>query len=102
MNVVVSSTPNSSEKCLIFHNTYDHVYRDMAKKWCRAYYNQEVRFTSAVKCKTGPQVLILLLDQRRNYYYYYYIIFTILQGNISKISPIFDFFSLQHYKIRNV
>jgi len=36
-----------------------------------AHYNQEVRFSSAVKCKKWPQVLPPLLDQRRNHYYYY-------------------------------
>jgi len=34
------------------------------------HYNQEVRFSSAVKCKKRPQVLTSLLNQRRNYYYY--------------------------------
>jgi len=41
-------------------------YRDMAK-WFGALYNQEVRFSSGVKCKKGPQVLTSLLTQRRNY-----------------------------------
>jgi len=39
-------------------------------KWFRAHYNQEVRFSSAVKCKKRPQILISLLNQIRNYYYY--------------------------------
>jgi len=39
-------------------------------KWFGAHYNQEVRFSSAVKCKKGSQVLTSLLNQRRNYYYY--------------------------------
>jgi len=39
-------------------------------KWIGAHYNQEVRFSSAVKCKKGPQVLTSLLNQKRNYYYY--------------------------------
>jgi len=47
-------------------------YRGVAK-WFGAHYNQEVRFSSAVKCKKWPQVLTLLLfNQRRNYYYYVY------------------------------
>jgi len=29
--------------------------------WFGAHYNQEVRFSSAVKCKKGPQVLTWLL-----------------------------------------
>jgi len=33
------------------------------------HHDQEVRFSSAVKCKKGPQVLTSLLYQRRNYYY---------------------------------
>jgi len=44
-------------------------YRGMVK-WFGAHYNQEVRFSSTVKCKKGPQVLISLLNQWRNYYYY--------------------------------
>jgi len=39
-------------------------------KWFGAFYNQEVRFTSAVKCKKGP--LTSLLNRRRNYHFYYY------------------------------
>jgi len=31
-------------------------------KWFGAKYNQEVRFSSAVKCKKGPQVLTSLLN----------------------------------------
>jgi len=34
-------------------------------KWFGAHYNQEVRFSSAVKCKKRPQVLTSLLNQRR-------------------------------------
>jgi len=34
-----------------------------------AQYNQKVRFSSAVKCKKGSQVLTSLLNQIRNYYY---------------------------------
>jgi len=41
-------------------------------KWFGAHYNQEVRFSSAAKCKKGTQVLTSLLNQRRNYYYYCY------------------------------
>jgi len=37
-------------------------YRVMAK-WFGAYCDQEVRFSSAVKCKKGPQVLTSLLNQ---------------------------------------
>jgi len=44
-------------------------YGGMAK-WFGAYCDQEVRFSSAVKCKKGHQVLTSLLNQRRNYYYY--------------------------------
>jgi len=35
-------------------------YRGMAK-WFGAYYNQEVRFSTAVKCKKGAWVLTSLL-----------------------------------------
>jgi len=38
-------------------------------KWFGAHYNQEVCFSSAVKCKKGPQILTSLLNKRRNYYY---------------------------------
>jgi len=38
-------------------------------KWFGAHYNQEVRFSSAVKCKKGPQH-----NQRQDYYYYYIIL----------------------------
>jgi len=41
-------------------------YRGMAK-WFGVHYNQEVRFSSAVKCKKGPQVLTSLFNQRRNH-----------------------------------
>jgi len=40
-------------------------------KWFGALYNQEVRFSSAVKCKKEPQVQTSMLNQRRSYYYYY-------------------------------
>jgi len=40
-------------------------------KWIGAHYNQEVRFSSAVMCVEGPQVLTSLLNQRRNHYYCY-------------------------------
>jgi len=36
--------------------TYLSDYRGMAK-WFGTHYNQEVRFSSAVKCKKGTQVL---------------------------------------------
>jgi len=39
-------------------------------KWLGAHFNQEVRFSSAVKCKKGPQFLTSLLNQKRNYYYF--------------------------------
>jgi len=70
MRVIMSSSPNWSEHFLIFHITYDSRwdYRGMAK-WFGAHYNQEVRFSSAVKCKKEPQVLTSLLNQRRNYYF---------------------------------
>jgi len=38
-------------------------------KWFGARYNQDVRFSPAVKCKKGPQVLTSLHNKRRNYYY---------------------------------
>jgi len=38
-------------------------------KWFGTRYNQEVGFSSAAKCKKGPQVLTSLLNERRNYYY---------------------------------
>jgi len=37
-------------------------------KWFGAQYNQEVRFSSAVKCKKEPQVLTSLLNQRLSDY----------------------------------
>jgi len=40
-------------------------YRGVAK-WFEAHFNQEVRFSSAFKCKKVPQVLTSLLNQRRN------------------------------------
>jgi len=39
-------------------------------KWFEAHYNQEVHFSSAVRCKNEPQVLTSLLNLRPNYYYY--------------------------------
>jgi len=57
MRVVMSSIPDWSGNFLIFHITYDSLlsdYKGMAK-WFRAQYNQEVRFSSAVKCKKGPR-----------------------------------------------
>jgi len=39
-------------------------------KWFGAHSNQEVRFSSAVYCKKGPQVLTSLHNQRQNYQYY--------------------------------
>jgi len=42
-------------------------YRGMTN-WFGGHYNQEVRFSSSVKCKKGPQVLASLLNQRRNYF----------------------------------
>jgi len=41
-------------------------------KWFGAHYNLEVRFSSAVKCRKGPQVITSLLNQTQNYYYYDY------------------------------
>jgi len=38
--------------------------------WFGAHFNQEVRFSSGVKCKKGPKVLTSLLSQGRNCYYY--------------------------------
>jgi len=32
-------------------------------KWFGAHYNQEARFSSAVKCKKGPQVRCLIKDE---------------------------------------
>jgi len=69
IRVVKSSSPDWSENFLISHITYDSCYRVMAK-WFGAHCNQEVCFSSAVKCEKGPQVLTSLLNQRRNYYYY--------------------------------
>jgi len=53
----MSSSPDWSEHFLIFHITYDLLsdYRGMVK-WLKAHYNQEDRFSSAVKCKKGPQI----------------------------------------------
>jgi len=48
--------------------TYDSCVRGVARLF-QAHCNQEVRFSSSVKCRKGPQVLTSLLDQRRNYYY---------------------------------
>jgi len=39
-------------------------YKGIAK-WFGAYYDLEVLFSSAVKCKKGPLVLTSLLNQRR-------------------------------------
>jgi len=52
-------------------------------KWFGAHYNQEVRFSLAVQCKKGPQVLTSLLNQRRNYNYY---IIKIINRSIPLIS----------------
>jgi len=43
-------------------------YRVMAM-WFGAHFNQEVRFSSAVEYKKGPQVLTSL--RSRNYHYYF-------------------------------
>jgi len=71
MRVVISSKSRLNWK---FSNFPNHLwllsdYRGMAK-WFGAYYNEEVRFSSAVKCKKRPQVLTSPLNPRRNYYYY--------------------------------
>jgi len=58
MRVVLSSSPDWSKNFLNFHITYDCRGMD---KWFGAHYNQEVRFSSADKCKKGPQVLTSLL-----------------------------------------
>jgi len=39
-------------------------------RWFGAHYNEEVRFSSAVKHKKGAQVLPSLLNQKRYYYYF--------------------------------
>jgi len=36
--------------------------------WFGVHYKQEDGFSSAVKCKKGPQVLFSLLNQGQNYY----------------------------------
>jgi len=41
---------------------YLFIYRGMAK-WFGAHYNQEVRFSSVVKCKKGPHVPSLIKDE---------------------------------------
>jgi len=74
IGVVMSSRPDWSEKFLIFHITYDSCYV-IIEVWPSSSEptNQEVRFSSVVKCKKGPQVLTLLLkDEIIHYYYYYY------------------------------
>jgi len=64
MRVVMSLSPDWSENFLIFHITLLSNYA--RAKWFEAHYNQELRFSSAVKWKEGPQVLTSLLNQRRN------------------------------------
>jgi len=44
-------------------------YRGIAK-WFGAHYNQGVGFSSAVKCKKGPQVLTALLLERSKMPYF--------------------------------
>jgi len=46
--------------------------------------NQEARFSSAVKCKKGPQVLTSLLNQIQKFYYYilWWIVIVEGQGGI--------------------
>jgi len=57
MRVVMSSSTDWSKNFIIFHITYDSYYksdyRRMAK-WFGANYNQEVRFSAAVRCKKWP------------------------------------------------
>jgi len=51
MRLVMSSSPDRSEYCLIFHLWLVlSDYIGMAK-WSGAHYNQDVRFSSGVKCK---------------------------------------------------
>jgi len=51
-----------SENFLIFHITYDSCYLIIEASWFGAHYNQEVCFSSAVKCKKGPQAIVLKLE----------------------------------------
>jgi len=69
MRVVMSSSLDWSANFLIFLITYDLLsdYRGMAE-WFGAQFNQKVRFSSAVKCKKGPQALTLPLNQRRIFF----------------------------------
>jgi len=72
MCVVMSSSPDWSENFPIFHIAYIWLllsdYWGMTE-WFGAHYNQEVSFSSAVKCKIGPNgPKISLLNQRQNYY----------------------------------
>jgi len=55
MRVVMSSSPDWSENFLIFHITHDSCYVFIEAKWFGAHYNQEIRFSSAVKSMKGPQ-----------------------------------------------
>jgi len=68
MRVVMSSIPYWSEKLLIY--LLLSVNTGLAK-WFGSHNNKEVRLSSAVKCKKGPQFITSLLNQRRNYYYYF-------------------------------
>jgi len=58
-------------------------YRGMAK-WFGAQCNQEVRFSSAVKCKKGPQAITSLLNQRR---FFYIILLCFFAGHVVAPSP---------------
>jgi len=63
---VAKLVTTSSIMRLVMRSKFVSEYSGMAK-WFRAHYNQEVRFSSAVKCKKIPQVLTSLLNQRQNY-----------------------------------
>jgi len=56
----MSSSPDWSENFLVLHITCDYCWVIMEvglSGLVRAQYNQEVRFSSGVKCKKGLQVL---------------------------------------------
>jgi len=71
MRVGMSWNPNWSKNISNFPNHLRILLSDYSgmAKWFGTHYNQEVRFSSAVKCKKGSLVLTSLLNKRRNYYY---------------------------------
>jgi len=48
-----------------------HSHFTLSLKLFGAHFKPEVRFSSAVKCKKGPQALTSRLNQRRNYYHFF-------------------------------